>query len=433
MALTPGAEFLSADEQAHLQQTGWQQQRLHVAAHSPFFQRLWDGREPPATLAELASLPLCDKEDLRRSQREHPPCGDYLAAPMTQVNRIHRTGGTTGEAMNLALSARDAHVTAVVGGRAHAASGLGPGDRVIHCMNYQLWMGGLTDHLTLEQTGATVVPFGVGDSVRLIRTIRELGVNALSSTPSYPAVLARIIEEEFPDLEPADLGLRLGLFGGEPGVDDPEFARRMQATWGMTVRNANYGVTDILSNIAGQCEHTSALHFMAPDVLHAEVIEPETGAVLPIEAGVSGELVLTHLERDCQPLVRFRTGDVIAVEATGTCECGRTVPRFRVKGRSDDMVVIRGINVFPTQVAAEVNAIDALSGEYRIRLRGAPPYDRLPLEVELASGADAPTDLAADLTARIKQSLGVTASVELLPADSLPRTAGKTRRVIREN
>ena len=433
MGLTANADFLSADEQAHLRQSAWLRQRTHVLGDSPFFQRLWDGQEPPATLSELPSLPLCDKEDLRQSQREHPPCGDYLATPMTRANRIHRTGGTTGEAMNLALSARDAHITAVVGGRAHTASGLGPGHRVIHCMNYQLWMGGLTDHLTLEQTGATVVPFGVGDSVRLIRTIRELGVTAISSTPSYPAVLARVIEEEFPDLEPADLGLRLGLFGGEPGVDDPEFARRMHATWGMTARNANYGVTDVMSNIAGQCEHSSALHFMAPDVLHAEIIEPETGAVLPIEAGISGELVLTHLERECQPLVRFRTGDVIAVEATGPCVCGRTVPRFRVKGRSDDMVVIRGINVFPTQVAAEINALDTLSGEYRIRLRGAPPHDRLPLEVELASGADAPADLATNLTARIKQSLGVTASVELLPAGSLPRTAGKTRRVIREN
>jgi phenylacetate-CoA ligase len=204
-------------------------------------------------------------------------------------------------------------------------------------------MGGVTDHLTLEQTGATVVPFGVGGSELLIRTIREIGIDAISCTPSYPAVLERVIEEQFPGLHPRDLGLKLGLFGGEPGLDDPRLRDRIRETWGMEPRNANYGVSDVFSNVAAQCEHDSHLHFLAGDVLHAELIDPESTAPLPLEAGQQGELVLTHLVRDCQPLVRFRTGDIIAIDHTDPCRCGRTGMRFRVVGRSDDMVVVRGL------------------------------------------------------------------------------------------
>ncbi|MGH8249034.1 MAG: phenylacetate--CoA ligase family protein, partial [Gammaproteobacteria bacterium] len=356
------ADFADLDILAAHRQAGWERQREYVAACSPLHRRVWAGAEPPLRLEALAELPLLDKEMLRESQRAHPPFGDYLAAPESKVARIHRTSGTSGTAMNLALSAEDARETAVVGARAQAASGLGPGHRVVHCLNYRLWMGGYTDHATLEATGAAVVPFGVGDSELLIRTIRELGITAISCTPSYPAVLERVIAERFPDLRPRDLGLRLGLFGGEAGLDDPEFRRRLEATWGMAVRNANYGVTDVFCNFAGQTETDNDLHFMALDVLHPELIEPGSGRVLPWREGERGELVLTHVSRECQPLVRFRTGDIILLTGTGRAACGRTAPRFRVIGRSDDMVVVRGINAFPAQVAAVLNRHDDLSG-----------------------------------------------------------------------
>jgi phenylacetate-CoA ligase len=386
------------------------------------------------SLAALADLPLTDKEMVRASQREHPPFGDYLAASVDAVARVHRTSGTTGTAMNLALSARDAHETAVVGGRALAAAGLGPGHRVVHCLNYRLWMGGFTDHTTLEATGATVIPYGVGDTQHLIRTIVELGVTAISCTPSYPAVLEQVIAEHFTGLRPRDLKLQLGLFGGEAGVDDPEFRRRMEATWGMQVRNANYGVSDVFCNFAGQSEQDNDLHFMALDVLHPELIEPDSGRVLPWREGERGELVLTHVSRECQPLVRFRTGDIIMLTGTGRARCGRTAPRFRVVGRSDDMVVVRGINVFPIQAAAVLNRHEALSGEYRIVLDGAGPYDVLPIEAELAEAmANAPPALADAVAAAVKRDLGVTARVRLLPFGTLPRTDGKTRRVVRKD
>ncbi len=428
--MTP--DFLPLAEIAALQAARWQAQSAYVARHSPFFRRLWAGAAPPVLLADLPVLPLCDKAMLRASQAASPPFGDYLAARSEEVLRVHRTSGTTGQAMNLALSAADAGLTAEVGGRAQRAAGLGPGHRVVHCLNYQLWMGGLTDHMTLEATGATVVPFGVGGSELLVRTIRELGITAICCTPSYPAVLERVIAERFPGLKPSDLGLELALFGGEAGLDDANFRARLETVWGFAARNANYGVSDVLCNFAGQCEAQGDLHFVALDALYPELIDPATGEQHPFAAGEEGELVLTHLAKECQPLVRFRTGDVVVLTASEPCACGRTAPRFRVIGRSDDMVVVRGINVYPTMVAAVLGAFPELSGEYRIRLPRRGPHDRLPVEAELAAGAPDGAALADAVAAAIKRELGVSAAVTLAPPRSLPRNEGKTRRVFKE-
>jgi len=430
VSLLADAEFRPATEIAAHARAAWAAQRVRLAG-SAFYRALWQGAAVPARPEDLAVLPLSDKAQLRASQAAHPPFGAYLAAPVEQAVRLHRTSGTTGQAMNLALSARDAAVTATVGGRAQRAAGLRPGHRVVHCLNYRMWMGGLTDHLTLEATGALTVPFGVGETALLIRTIRELGVDAISCTPSYPAVLERVLAEEHPGLSPRDLGLRLGLFGGEPGLDDPAFRNRLRETWGMEPRNANYGVSDVLSNFAAQCEHDTRLHFVAGDVLWPELLEPESGQPLELRPGAQGELVLTHLLRDCQPLVRFRTADILVVEETAPCVCHRTGFRFRVVGRSDDMVVVRGLNLFPSMVAAVLGRFAELSGEYRIRLAAPPPYDRLPVEAELAAGRAVEPGLAGAVAAAIKADLGATAEVRLLPHGALPRTEGKTRRVVR--
>ena len=427
------ADFAALDILAAHRQSCWERQRDYVAACSPLHRRIYGAKALPSQLEEFPEAPLIDKEMLRESQRLHPPFGDYLAAAPDRIARIHRTSGTTGTAMNLALSARDARETALVGARAQAASGLGPGHRVVHCLNYRLWMGGYTDHATLEATGAAVIPYGVGETQGLIRAIRELGITAISCTPSYPAVLERVIAEQFPGLRPRDLGLKLGLFGGEAGLDDPDFRRRLETIWGFAARNANYGVTDVFCNFAGQSELDSDLHFMALDVLHPELIDPASGAVRPWREGERGELVLTHLSRECQPLVRFRTGDIILLTGTGPARCGRSAPRFRVVGRSDDMVVVRGINVFPAQIAAVINQHEAFSGEYRILLEGGGPYDLLPVEVEAAEDAPAAEAMAEMLAGAIKRDLGVSARIALCPFGSLPRTEGKTRRVVRKD
>lgn len=431
MTLTQGSEFLSHGEIAAIQQRGWERQRRHVLAHSTFYQELWNGAEPPASLQDIAALPLSDKAGLRLSQAEHGPFGNYLATPRSSAVRLHRTSGTTGQAMNLALSAHDCRVTEVVGGRSHRAAGLTKDHTVVHCLNYQMWMGGLTDHMTLEQTGALVVPFGVGGTELLIRTILEVGINAISCTPSYPAVLERVLATSFPGVKPIDLGLKIGLFGGEPGLDDPALRNRLRETWGMEARNANYGVSDVLSNFASQCEHDTRLHFLGLDVLYPELIDPETTEVIPLKAGARGELVLTHLDRECQPLVRFRTGDIIEIDETAPCQCGRSGFRFRVVGRSDDMIVVRGLNMFPTMVAAVLAANPRLSGDYRIILDHPPPYDVLSLTCETASDVPQDDGLARQVEADLKRNLGATARVTLVPKGTFPVTEGKTKRVIR--
>ncbi|PLX37996.1 MAG: CoF synthetase [Hyphomicrobiales bacterium] len=429
----PKADFCDlADIEKH-QRALWQRQAAYVAEASPLYRTHFAGHALTGRLEELPDLPFTTKEMLRDDQRDHEPFGTYLACPPERVSRVHRTSGTTGVAMNLALSAMDALMTAEVGGRAQGASGLGPGHRVVHCLNYQLWMGGYTDHATLEATGATVIPYGVGGTVGLIHTIRELGITAISCTPSYPAVLEKVLAEHYPGVAPKDLGLKLGLFGGEAGLDEPAYRERIETTWGMKPRNANYGVSDVLCNFAGQSEVDNDLHFVALDVLYPELIDPDTGAVKPFADGESGELVLTHLAKECQPLVRFRSGDIIRVTGTGRARCGRTAPRFRVIGRNDDMVVVRGLNMFPAMVAGVLHTFAELSGEYRIVLDTPPPYDVLPVEAELADGVTASDGLAEAIEHRLKKTLGATAKVTLLPSHSLPRTEGKTKRVIRSH
>ena len=413
------------------QQELWHAQRHYVVSNSDFYRKLWEGKQPPKNLTDLPTLPLSNKAQLRLSQANYPPFGNYLACDPAKVVRMHRTSGTTGQAMNLALSARDCEVTETVGGRSQRSAGLTPDHSVVHCLNYQMWMGGVTDHLTLEQTGAMVVPFGVGATELLIHTILETGINAISCTPSYPAVLEQVLDQHFPGLDPRDLGLKLGLFGGEAGLDDPVFRNRIRDTWGMEPRNANYGVSDVMSNFAAQCEHDTRLHFLAGDVLFPEIIDPETAAPLPLEAGVEGELVLSHLQRDCQPLVRFRSGDIIAVDDTSPCQCGHAGIRFRVVGRSDDMVVVRGVNVFPSMVAAVVNGFAELSGNYRIVLENKPPYDLLPISVELTAAVNNQQGLADRIEKAIKKALGASARITILPPDSFELTEGKTKRVVR--
>ena len=287
------ADFLELDEITRIQRQYWKQQAAYVRRNSNFYQDYLGDQKLTGDLDEIPNLPFTDKEMLRRDQHRYPAFGSYLAASTEQIIRMHRTSGTTGTAMNLALTGQDARMTAVVGGRAQSAAGLGPQHRVVHCLNYQLWMGGYTDHAALEATGAMVVPYGVGGTRSLIRTIQELGINAISCTPSYPAVLEQVIEKDFPDLSPRDLGLELGLFGGEAGLDDLLFRQKLEDTWGFKVRNSNYGVTDILCNFAGQSTLSNDLHFVALDVLYPELIDPESGNLKPWKAGESGNTQLT--------------------------------------------------------------------------------------------------------------------------------------------
>lgn len=430
----PDVETLSETDMAALQARKWERQRAYMASASAFYGRkLGSALNESLTLDGLQDLPLTDKEELRASQEDDYPFGDYIACRPEDVVRIHRTSGTTGRALILANSANDAHIIAQQGARGMWASGLRPSDRVVHCLNYQMWTGGVTDHLTLEATGATVLPYGVGGASKLIEVIRDLGITAISCTPSYPALLERIVRDDY-GLTPRDLGLRLALFGGEAGLDNLGFRKAMEDVWGFGVRNANFGLSEVMSTMGSQCEHTTDLHFLSSDVVFAELLDPASGQRLKIAEGVSGELVCTHLEKECQPLIRYRTRDVITVTGTGPCSCGRTSFRFRVSGRTDDMFNVRGVNVFPSAIHKVIAAAgDMASGHFRIMLAGPGPYDRIAIKAEAAAGLahEDWASVTAELEKRVRDTVGASAKIEMVPFESLPRTDGKTSLVER--
>lgn len=426
-------ETLSPDELRAREDVALVKQLAYVMERSAFYQRKFAGIDQITDREALRVLPFTEKDELRASQEAVPPFGDYLAVSPEQINRVHKTSGTTGRPLYIAMTRRDIETTHACGARAFWAAGLRPGDRVVHCLNYQLWAGGVTDHLSLERTGATVVPFGVGNTSGLLRAIRDLQVNAISCTPSYLVHLADIVRTEL-GIEPGELGLRKGLFGGEPGLQNPTVRDKIEQTWRLRAMDANYGMADVLSIFGGECEARAGLHFHGQGALLVELIDPATLAPLDIKTGAVGEFVYTNLTREAQPLVRYRSHDAVEIVSGEACRCGRTGFRFRVLGRSDDMLHVRGVNVFPTAIG-EVLATFAreLTGEFQIVLDAPPPYNQLPLCAEFAPevSRDALPALSARVVRTLQDRLNFRAALELVPPGTLPRTEGKTSRVVR--
>jgi len=434
----PAMEAISALDQKKLEQQKLLDQIQHVFANSTMYKDKYGQAGVAAKditcVEDLAKLPFTTKTDLRESQVRTPPYGDFLAATSDQVNRVHRTSGATGQFIYTALTHNDLAMTNDCGARAFWAAGLRPHHRVVHCLNYCLWMGGYTDHSNLELTGATVFPFGVGNSRQLVRVIRDAGISVISSTPSYPAYLEDVVRDEL-GIEPKDLGLRLGLFGGESGLENPSYRNRIADTWGMQPQNANYGVSDVLCNFASVCSDNYQLHFLAQGALLAQLIDPTTGEDIPIEEGSRGEMVLTHLEKEAQPLVRYRTSDILEILGAGPCRCGRTGFRFRVVGRSDDMLNVKGVNVFPNGISRVIEEmVPDLNGEFQIVLDHPSPYTTLNITVEYGADIDPEHKdaIARKLEGKIKAVLNFTAQVTLVPPQSIQRTEmGKAVRVLR--
>ncbi len=426
--LHPEFETLDPNEIRRVQENLWNRQWRYICSHSKFYQEKLGAiaQRGFLPLDQLIELPFTDKEELRQSQERQYPFGDYLACPSRDVVRLQTTSGTTGRALVLANTANDLSWIARIGGRAFYSSGLRPEDRVIHCLNYCMWSGGVTDHMSLEATGACVVPFGVGQAGKLLDLIRELKITAISCTPSYPALLEERLQEAHVD--PRDLGLRLGLFGGEAGLDNPQFRERLEQTWGFSVRNANYGMSEVMSTFASQSEDTNDLYFHAADAIFPELIDAR-GNSIPISEGGSGELVCTHLRKESQPLIRYRTRDLITITGVERAKCGRTGWRFRVIGRSDDMFNVRGINIFPSSLQSIVMSFPELfSGQFRIVQRGKGPWDHIELRIEASHSLDLDqySNAQKTLELAIKNRIGATARIELLHCGSLPRTAEKT-------
>ena len=434
----PEMETMTPDARRKMETEKLGKQLAYVHASSEFYIRKFReaGVDPTGLRApeELARLPFTTKAELRESQDRCPPFGDFLATTAEKISRIHRTSGTTGKFLFTALTRNDIRQTNECGARAFWPGGLRPHHTVIHCFNYCLWAGGYTDHSSLETTGASVVPFGVRNANQLVRIVKEARVNAISSVPTYPNYLENIVREEL-RMEPAELGIKLGLFGGEPAMENADFRQRMEATWGMKASNANYGMSEVLSNFASICDEGQVLHFLGNGAVLVQLIDPHSEEDVEIKPGQRGELVVTNLDREAQPLVRYRTRDVLDILATDPCVCGRTGFRFRVIGRSDDMLHVKGINVFPSGVAMVLEKmIPGTNGEFQIVLRHPAPYERLHILVEAGSRSpgEGPEVLCREIEKRIQETLTFKADVELVPPGSIARTEmGKAIRVVR--
>lgn len=285
---------------------------------------------------------MTNKHDLLKLQEQLPPFG--LDAKYTRyIRRIHRTSGTTAKPLIVALNDMDIDAITTVGARCFRNAGVVDGMRVVHCLNYAGWIGGYTDHASLERAGACVLPWGVGNTEQLIQMILNLGIEAISCTPSYLGVLKKVLKEKF-GLNPNQLGLKLGLFGGEAGLQNPLFRQKIEEEWGMDAIDANYGMADVMSIFASENRMTKdGLTFFGNDYLSAQLLVD--GRLVDVKKGLRGELVLSTLYKG--GLINrtdYRTGDV--VEILDDAENFR----FAILGRADEMLVIRGINVYPSTI-----------------------------------------------------------------------------------
>lgn len=379
---------------------------------------------------DLARIPFMEKGEIADSQAGGELLGVNQCAPLERIVRIQATGGTTGQPMRIGLTRRDIADYGEGGATALWAMGCRPGDIVFECMNYNLYSGGLSDHLTFETLGAATIPFGVGHSERLLTMMASLrDPVGIWATPSYAIRLAEVARGM--GLDPRSVGLTRGYFSGEAGLQVPGYRDRIEATWGMVARD-QYG-TGELGLHSGECDERDGVHWGGTGIAVAELIDPDSGEVLPFTDGQSGEVVYTSIHREASPLLRMRSHDLMQV-FTDPCPCGRTSFRFRVLGRSDDMFIVKGVNVFPLAIQATLLGLaPRVTGEFQVVIDRPPPIDYpVPLSVEVAH--DVPADrheaLAREVVARLQTDLNFTSAVHLVAAGSIA-TEGKTRRVIR--
>jgi phenylacetate-CoA ligase len=387
---------------------------------SPFYRRKLEDAgirpEHVERLEDLERLPFTTKEELRASQAESPPYGDYVCADGIEIVRVHLSSGTTGKPLVMAYTERDVATSAEVGARAFWAAGVRPDDTVLHCLSYSFYTGGISDHAALEATGAAMIPVGLGQSARLLELWRDLRPTTVFSTITYPLHLAETAAER--GLDPRALGLAKLVVTGEPGGQIAPTRRRLEELWGAEVGDT-YGLSDIWGTLAGECEERDGLHFSGQGATLVELIEPETGEQIPVEEGARGELVFTHLYREAAPLIRFRSRDVAEVAGV-ECPCGRTGFRFRVIGRSDDMFRVRGVNVFPS-------AVEELMREQGID-RFAIVLDSFPVEPPVRILVEGVNGRERELAQAVRARLDFTCEIA---AAKLPRFEAKSKRLYR--
>ena len=410
-------------EQLALDDESYRAQIAYLLERSPFYRKKL-GSSVSDRLADIARLPLTAKEELRATVTPESPFGAHFCADPSELVRIYSTSGTTGAPSYVPLTAGDLDNWVTASARSYAASGIAEGQRIVSTYNAGPFVAGAALG-AFERLGLTHIPVGTGNTDRLVRAVEQLRPQAVVLTPSYAAHLAESFDLRGSSVERV-------LVAGEPGGGEPAFRAQLEEGWGARVTEA-MGIGDIGVSLWGECEEQDGMHLGARGLVHAELIDPETGAALELDDGAEGELVLTHLQHRAAPLLRFRTRDHVEVR-TSPCRCGRTGPRIRCLGRTDDMLIVRGVNVFPSAVRDVVSGFaPEVSGHVLVRPQSAgvkqePP---LPVSVELARDATPDTALADAIRERLRSVLVIQTRVELVPWGSLARSEYKSKLVER--
>ena len=423
----PKMEAMSRDERYALQSERLRRVVRHEYDNVAVYRARMDAKgirpEDVRSLEDLKYLPFMEKTDLR----DQFPYG-LLAVPLHDIVRIQGSSGTTGKPIVSGYTQGDVDVWTEMMARTLSAAGGGADDIVQVAYGYGLFTGGLGAHQGAGKLGATVLPMSSGNTQRQIMMMRELGVTMLCCTPSYALYLGESVREA--GIDPSELKLRAGCFGAEPWTD--EMRARIEALLGIDALDI-YGLTEICGpGVAFECLEKHGMHINEDHVV-AEVIDPVTEQPLP--CGTPGELVFTTITKEGMPMLRYRTHDICTLDDT-PCACGRTLVRMgRITGRTDDMIVVRGVNVFPTQIESVLVGMEGVAPHYMLVVDRVNSADVLEVQVEMTEDMVSDTvshiqQIEHTIHERIKSVVGISAGVKLVTPKSIPRSEGKAKRVI---
>ena len=424
-------ETRSLENQAAMDTKALKKQLDYVYGKSSFYRALFDeaGITPEhfKSIKDLQKFPFTTKDDLRKTQEEDGGLGGHRCAPMEKIIRVQGTSGTTGRPLYIGLTRNDVALWNELFARHAWTGGLRPSDILINPANFTLFVGGLSECSGAENMGITVIPapFVSTGTDKFMDIIKTFNPTVLFSTPSATVFLEDAVRKIL-QVEPSELGFKKGFLAGEALSEDER--GRIEKTWGIVARNF-YGLADVAADIAAECGQSKGLHFCGQDALVAELIDPETLEPVPMEPGAEGEIVFTTVSREATPVIRYRVRDLVRVY-TDPCACGRTGFRFHIIGRSDDMIKVKGVNVFPAAVKGVIQSFAPdTTGEFRIVLPHEGPSfgENLTIKVEGAKHLEpqALEALGEKLRKAIRGKLVFTPRIEWIAAGSLERSQYK--------
>ena len=423
-------ETLSSDECNAVQEKALLKELDYVWNNSSFYQEKFHqaGVElgDIKGLEDLKNLPFTEKHELRESLEASRPLGKHAAADIGKVIRVYSTSGTTGNPTYIGLSLHDRDVWRETANSAMWTCGMRP--HHIVPLPIGTFFIAASYGEAIENLGATLVPVGVGATDRLIGAINNLGANFILATASFPLYLIDYCKRK--GIDSRAFGIKGFMVGGEPGGGIPHIRKKIEEAFDANVQEC-MGNGDMLGLMWAECEHKNGMHFIAPGACHVEVIDPDTGKVLDIKEGLQGEIAYTSLDRECQPLIRFRTRDHVLVTQT-SCECGRTGYCIKCIGRTDDMLIISGVNVYPSAIRDIVGTlIPKVTGEILVQLKEPPPSVTPPLKIKVEHGEDPGdlTQLKSEIENLLRDKLIFRAETELVPPGTLPKFEYKARLV----